>query len=99
MPFGIQPSHLILILVVALIVFGPARLPEIGRSFGTMLREFQSSAKEATQGLQEGTAAAPVRKEEPATVPCTSCGKPIQPGAKFCPDCGAAQQSAPASSS
>ena len=42
MPFGLQPTHLILILVVALLVFGPSRLPEIGRSFGSMLREFQT---------------------------------------------------------
>ncbi len=99
MPFGIQPTHLILILVVALLVFGPSRLPEIGRSFGSMMREFQSATKEASQGLQEGIAAAPARKEEPVTVPCTSCSKPIQPGVKFCPDCGAAQTSAPASNS
>ncbi|GGL54095.1 twin-arginine translocase TatA/TatE family subunit [Sporolactobacillus putidus] len=38
---------LILILVVALIIFGPSKLPEIGRAFGKSLKEF----KNATQGL------------------------------------------------
>ncbi|WP_339228018.1 twin-arginine translocase TatA/TatE family subunit [Oceanobacillus sp. FSL K6-2867] len=38
---------LILILIVALIVFGPSKLPEIGRAFGNSLREF----KNATQGI------------------------------------------------
>lgn len=38
---------LILILIIALIVFGPSKLPELGRAFGRTLREF----KDATKGL------------------------------------------------
>lgn len=38
---------LILILVVALIIFGPSKLPEIGKAAGSSLREF----KDATKGL------------------------------------------------
>ncbi|MCM3169984.1 MULTISPECIES: twin-arginine translocase TatA/TatE family subunit [Peribacillus] len=38
---------LILILVIALIIFGPKKLPEIGRAFGRTLTEFKS----ATNGL------------------------------------------------
>ncbi|MGG0284384.1 twin-arginine translocase TatA/TatE family subunit [Peribacillus butanolivorans] len=37
---------LILILVIALIIFGPSKLPEIGRAFGSTLREFKNSTKE-----------------------------------------------------
>lgn len=37
---------LILILVVALIVFGPNKLPELGRAFGRTLREFKEGTKE-----------------------------------------------------
>ncbi|MGG1575005.1 twin-arginine translocase TatA/TatE family subunit [Fictibacillus sp. NRS-1165] len=37
---------LIIILVIALIIFGPAKLPEIGRAFGNTLREFKNSAKD-----------------------------------------------------
>ncbi len=94
MPFGLQPTHLILILVVALLVFGPSRLPEIGRSFGSMLREFGSATKEATQGFSQEIAPAPVRKEEVVTIRCKNCAKPLQPGMKFCPECGAAQADA-----
>ncbi|KAB2337281.1 twin-arginine translocase TatA/TatE family subunit [Cytobacillus depressus] len=36
---------LILILVLALIIFGPKKLPEIGRSLGESLREFKKSTK------------------------------------------------------
>jgi len=37
---------LIIVLVIALIVFGPSKLPEIGRAFGTTLREFKKSTRE-----------------------------------------------------
>ncbi|ANC78561.1 MAG: twin-arginine translocase TatA/TatE family subunit [Bacillota bacterium] len=37
---------LILILIIALIIFGPSKLPEIGRAFGSTLREFKNSAKD-----------------------------------------------------
>ncbi|MDR7235597.1 MULTISPECIES: twin-arginine translocase TatA/TatE family subunit [Neobacillus] len=40
---------LILILIVALVVFGPNKLPEVGRAFGRSLREF----KKATEGIAD----------------------------------------------
>ncbi|MGJ7909744.1 twin-arginine translocase TatA/TatE family subunit [Neobacillus sp. LXY-1] len=42
---------LILIFVVALVIFGPNKLPEIGRAFGKSIREF----KNATQDIVEDT--------------------------------------------
>lgn len=39
------PGHILLIAIVALIFFGPAKLPELGRGFGKMLREFKSGTK------------------------------------------------------
>ena len=39
----LEPSHLLLILVVALLVLGPKRLPDAGRALGQGLREFKSS--------------------------------------------------------
>ena len=44
--FNIGPTELIIILVLALIVFGPKRLPEIGRSIGRSLREFRRASDE-----------------------------------------------------
>ena len=38
-----QPTHIILILLVALMLFGGRRLPEIGRSLGTGMREFKDT--------------------------------------------------------
>jgi|SRR5579875_4178058 len=45
----IQPTHLLLILVVALVVLGPKRLPEVGRSLGRGLRDF----RHGMQGIQD----------------------------------------------
>ena len=38
-----QPTHLVIILVIALIVLGPKRLPEAGRGLGEVIRGFRSS--------------------------------------------------------
>jgi sec-independent protein translocase protein TatA len=42
----LQPTHLILVLAIALIVLGPKRLPEVGRSLGRSIREFKGSLAE-----------------------------------------------------
>jgi sec-independent protein translocase protein TatA len=43
MPFGIGWMELVIVLLVALLVFGPKRLPEMGRSLGRGMREFKDS--------------------------------------------------------
>jgi sec-independent protein translocase protein TatA len=40
---NIGPLEIILVLIIALVVFGPKRLPELGRSMGRGLREFKES--------------------------------------------------------
>ena len=39
----VQPTHLLLILVVALLVLGPRRLPEVGKALGTGIRDFKAA--------------------------------------------------------
>jgi sec-independent protein translocase protein TatA len=58
--FGIGLPEMALILVIALLVFGPKKLPEIGRSLGKGIRGFQDASKEfenefkrETQQLEE----------------------------------------------
>jgi TatA/E family protein of Tat protein translocase len=41
--FGLTPAHLIIILVIALIVVGPGKLPEVGSAIGKSIREFQKA--------------------------------------------------------
>ena len=45
-----QPTHLILILAIALLVFGPRKLPELGQGLGKGIRGF----KDALRGIGEG---------------------------------------------
>jgi sec-independent protein translocase protein TatA len=53
---GIGPMELIVVLVIALIVFGPKRLPDLGRSLGGGMREFKNSI---TGGDRESEEARP----------------------------------------
>ncbi len=50
--FGLTPAHLVIILVIALIVIGPGKLPEVGAAVGKSIREFQK----ASSGIQESVA-------------------------------------------
>jgi sec-independent protein translocase protein TatA len=43
MPLGIGPLELVIVLVIALVIFGPKRLPDLGKSLGTGMREFKDS--------------------------------------------------------
>jgi sec-independent protein translocase protein TatA len=45
----LQPTHLILILVVALFIFGPKKLPELGQGLGKGIRSFRDSMRQATE--------------------------------------------------
>jgi sec-independent protein translocase protein TatA len=39
----LQPTHLFFILLIVLIIFGPGKLPELGRSLGKGIREFKGA--------------------------------------------------------
>jgi sec-independent protein translocase protein TatA len=45
----LQPTHLLIILVVALFIFGPKKLPELGQGLGKGIRSFRDSMKAATE--------------------------------------------------
>ena len=50
--FNLGPSELIMIFVVALLVFGPKKLPELGRSLGKGLAEFRRASTELRGSLE-----------------------------------------------
>ncbi len=52
--FGLQPIHIIVILVVALLIFGPSRLPEIGRAFGKSIAEFREATSQTQNEFRKG---------------------------------------------
>ncbi|KKM11936.1 hypothetical protein SY88_05940 [Clostridiales bacterium PH28_bin88] len=43
---SIGPTELILILALALIIFGPGKLPEVGKSLGKTIKEFRGATRE-----------------------------------------------------
>jgi len=60
--FGsIGPTELILIFIVALLVFGPKKLPEIGRSVGKAIREFKKTSDEIKGRIEEEIEASEIK--------------------------------------
>ncbi len=78
--FGLGMPELLVIMVIALLVFGAGRLPEIGSGLGKAIRGFKESAER--------------RESEPETPPqvtggtCPQCRAAVPPGAHFCASCG-----------
>jgi sec-independent protein translocase protein TatA len=66
-PGWVGPGEIIILLVVALLVFGPKKLPEMGRSIGRGMREFKSSIS----GPDDDDEVSPELPEEPARAPKT----------------------------
>jgi len=58
-----------LIVIVALLIFGPSKLPQLGRSVGETIREFRKSVKSVKEdvALEEETEKKPEAKSEPKT--------------------------------
>jgi sec-independent protein translocase protein TatA len=66
MPLGIGPLELIIVLVIALVIFGPKRLPDLGRSLGTGMREFKDSITSGSKDDDEPAAVTAARSDDPA---------------------------------
>jgi len=48
-----QPTHLIFILLIVLILFGPGKLPELGKGLGKGIREFKDALRGGMEGNSE----------------------------------------------
>jgi sec-independent protein translocase protein TatA len=93
---ALQPAHLIVILVIVLLIFGPGKLPELGRAMGDGLREL----KKATGGEEHKdvaaattTTTATYTPPAPPVVPVMPSGPVAQIGvapamaSRACPSC------------
>ena len=60
-----SPTHIVLLLLIALLLFGARRLPEIGRSLGSGMREFKDSVT-AAQGPEQLNAPVDTAPAEPS---------------------------------
>jgi sec-independent protein translocase protein TatA len=91
--FGYNITTLVIILVIALLLFGPKRLPELGDSIGKAIKGF----KKATEGEPEplppssgGDPKPPAPGEQTTASPkvCPQCHKNLGGEFAFCPHCG-----------
>ncbi len=59
-----QPMHLILVLVIVLIIFGPGKLPELGAGLGKSIREFKKAMADPDRALIDNKPAESAKAEE-----------------------------------
>lgn len=69
--------EVILILVVALIVFGPRRLPEIGKSMGKMLAEFRKASNDFKRTIEDELEAEKSRESQTPSPPAQETTPPV----------------------
>lgn len=83
--FGLGTQELVIILVIALIIFGAGRLPQVGASLGGAIRDFKKSLEGSDDKPQPHQT-----KGEGGTL-CPKCGTPMEAAWKNCPHCGASK--------
>lgn len=89
----LQPTHLLIILAVALIVLGPKRLPEAGRALGKGLRDFRdamSGEHREHEGLIPPTVAQPPAPAYDAQLQAIATADPVPPAVAPAPQTGVA---------
>jgi sec-independent protein translocase protein TatA len=88
---ALQPGHLIVILVIVLLIFGPGKLPELGKAVGDGLRELKKATGDNAEkeSATSTTTAAATTTAPTATAPI---GAPngVAAGTRTCPKCNAA---------
>lgn len=67
----LSPTHLVILLVIALLLFGAKRLPEIGRSLGTGMREFKDSVTNGDNKVETHSELPPPVSTAPVAPPAT----------------------------
>jgi TatA/E family protein of Tat protein translocase len=79
MPFNIQGPELILILVIALVVLGPGKLPEVGSALGRSIREFRKAATDVKEATSIEPVKTPDAPAEPPRMAAPSSEVPAPP--------------------
>jgi sec-independent protein translocase protein TatA len=77
---ALSPTHLILILLIALIVIGPGKLPEVGAAMGKSIKEFKKASGDIMDNI---TGTAPPAQSAPQAPPAAY--QPAQPAAYQAP--------------
>ncbi|MCL5292476.1 MAG: twin-arginine translocase TatA/TatE family subunit [Actinobacteria bacterium] len=61
---GLNPVHLIILLVIVLLIFGPSRLAGAGKALGESLREFKKTMNDTSESKPETTAKSEATEKE-----------------------------------
>ena|SRR5215212_4708280 len=90
MPFNIGPGELILILIIALVVLGPGKLPDVANSLGKSVREFRKAATDISDAGKLDTPAqttptAPATAASPAVADTPEAEPASRPAPSFPP--------------
>jgi TatA/E family protein of Tat protein translocase len=75
MPFNIGPGELIIVLIIALIVVGPGKLPDVGAALGKSIKEFRKAATDVKESTSLDTAPA-AASPTPATTATAATAAP-----------------------
>lgn len=94
---NIGPVELIIILVIALLILGPGRLPDVGSALGKSIREFRKAATDVQDSVKLDAAPAPAPAAA-APAPNTLAGA-AAPNTLVAPDPSAAAEPAPVATS
>jgi len=65
----LSPLHLILILIIALLILGPGKLPDVGAALGKSIREFRKATSDIQESVRVDTSPLPPTPQPAATAP------------------------------
>jgi sec-independent protein translocase protein TatA len=77
------PVELIIILVIALIILGPGRLPDVGSALGKSIREFRKASSDISESVKVDTS--PLPANPPPAAPVNDAPPPAAPAASSAP--------------
>lgn len=87
--FGFHAWDLLIVLLIALVIFGPRKLPEIGGALGKSIREFKKATSEITDAIQQTP---PARKPAVRQLPDADLSAGSPEGEQATPELVASEQ-------
>lgn len=95
---NIGAPELIIILVIALLILGPGKLPEVGASIGKSIREFRKASSDLSDSVNVSVDTSPLPPAPPAATTAATPPAPEVPAAPVAPAPPAAQAASATSS-
>jgi sec-independent protein translocase protein TatA len=84
----LQPGHLLVIVIIVLLLFGPGKLPELGNALGSGLRELRRALNTDEEAATPAGGPRAESLSASTRSPCQGCGAVSRPQARYCTQCG-----------